>query len=164
MAAVTICSDFGAPRNKVSHRFHYFPIYFPWSDGTGCHDLSFYLSLILVSECWVLNQLFHSPLSPSLRGFFVLVHFLPQGWYNLHIWGYWYFSWQSWFQLVLQPRIRLRYLAVKCLPRKIILLTMPNGLCSTFRGQKQGSKSKIENRPFKVLPLIMILELWYTVS
>ena len=29
MAAVTICSDFGAPRNKVSHCFHCFPIYFP---------------------------------------------------------------------------------------------------------------------------------------
>ena len=31
----TICSDFGA----VS--FHCFPIYLPWSDGTGCHDFSF---------------------------------------------------------------------------------------------------------------------------
>ena len=41
MAAVTICSDFGAPQNKVSHCFHYFPIYLPWSDGTRCHDLSF---------------------------------------------------------------------------------------------------------------------------
>ena len=38
MAAVTICSDFGAPRNKVCHSF---PIYLPWSDGTRCHDLSF---------------------------------------------------------------------------------------------------------------------------
>ena len=27
MAAVTICSDFGAPQNKVCHCFHYFPIY-----------------------------------------------------------------------------------------------------------------------------------------
>ena len=27
MAAVTICSDFGAPKNKVSHFFHCFPIY-----------------------------------------------------------------------------------------------------------------------------------------
>ena len=27
MAAVTICSDFGAPQNKVSHCFHYFPNY-----------------------------------------------------------------------------------------------------------------------------------------
>ena len=39
-AAVTICSDFGAPKNKVSHCFHCFPIYLPWSDGTRCHDLS----------------------------------------------------------------------------------------------------------------------------
>jgi len=25
------------PQNKVSHYFHCFPIYLPWSDGTGCH-------------------------------------------------------------------------------------------------------------------------------
>ena len=29
MAAVTICSDFGAQRNKVCHCFHCFPIYLP---------------------------------------------------------------------------------------------------------------------------------------
>ena len=29
MGAVTICSDFGAQKNKVSHCFHCFPIYFP---------------------------------------------------------------------------------------------------------------------------------------
>ena len=29
MAAVTICSDFGAQKNKVWHCFHCFPIYFP---------------------------------------------------------------------------------------------------------------------------------------
>ena len=38
MASVTICSDFRAQKNKVSHCF---PIYFPWSDGARCHDLSF---------------------------------------------------------------------------------------------------------------------------
>ena len=27
------------PKNKVWHCFHCFPIYFPWSGGTGCHDL-----------------------------------------------------------------------------------------------------------------------------
>ena len=31
MAAITICSDFGAPHNKVWHCFHCFPIYFPWN-------------------------------------------------------------------------------------------------------------------------------------
>ena len=29
------------PQNIKSDSFHYFPIYFPWSDGTRCHDLSF---------------------------------------------------------------------------------------------------------------------------
>ena len=67
MAAVTICSDFGAPKNKV---WHCFPIYLPWSDGTGCYDL--------FSECWALSQLFHSSLSLSSRGSLVL-HFLHKG-------------------------------------------------------------------------------------
>ena len=38
MAAIIICSDFGDQENKVCHCF---PIYFPWSGGTGCHDLRF---------------------------------------------------------------------------------------------------------------------------
>ena len=69
MAAITICSDFGAQKNKVSNYFHCFPNYLPWNDGTRCHDLSF-LNVELLS------QLFHSPLSLSLRGSLVL-HFLP---------------------------------------------------------------------------------------
>ena len=52
-------------------------------------------------ECQVLSQPFHSPLSLTSRGSLVLLHFLPQGWCHLHIWGYWYFFQQSWFQLVL---------------------------------------------------------------
>ena len=47
MAAVTICSDSRAQENKVCHCFHCFPIYLPWSDRTGCHDLSF-----LNAEFW----------------------------------------------------------------------------------------------------------------
>ena len=49
--------------------FHCFPNYamkwwgqIPWS---------------LFSECWALSQLFHSPLSLSLRGSLVLLHFMP---------------------------------------------------------------------------------------
>ena len=30
-----------APKNKVWHCFHCFTIYFPWSDGTRCHDFRF---------------------------------------------------------------------------------------------------------------------------
>ena len=44
MATPTIYSDFGAPQNKFSHCFHCFPIYLPWSDGTRCHDLGFWMS------------------------------------------------------------------------------------------------------------------------
>ena len=29
------------PQKIVWHCFHCFPIYFPWSDRTGCHDLRF---------------------------------------------------------------------------------------------------------------------------
>ena len=52
-------------------------------------------------ECWILSQLFHSPLSLSSRDSLVPLWFLPHGWYHLHIWGYWYFSQQSWSKLVL---------------------------------------------------------------
>ena len=41
MAAINICSDFGAQKTKVWHHFHCFPVYFPCSDGTRYHDLSF---------------------------------------------------------------------------------------------------------------------------
>ena len=94
MTAVTICSDFGAQEDKACHCFHVFPHVsamkwwdrMPWSSFL---------------ECWVLSLLFHSPLSLSSRGSSVSLRFLPVGWCHLHIWGYWYFSLQSWFQLVL---------------------------------------------------------------
>ena len=43
MAAVTICSDFGAQKNRVSHCFHCFPIYLPWSDGPAAMILVFWM-------------------------------------------------------------------------------------------------------------------------
>ena len=60
-------------------------------------------AMIFIFWMWSLSQMFHSPLSLSSRGSLVLLHFLPQGWCHLRIWGYWYFSWQSWFHLVLHP-------------------------------------------------------------
>ena len=68
MDAVTVCSNFGAQENKVCHCFHCFPVYFPWSDGTRCYEFF---------KCWILSQLFHSPLSPSSRGSLVPLRFLP---------------------------------------------------------------------------------------
>ena len=78
----------------------FFPIYLAWSDGTGCHDLF---------ECWVLSQLFNSPISPSSRGSLFPPRFLPLGWYHLHIWHSWYFSWQSWFQLMIHPALHFAW-------------------------------------------------------
>ena len=51
---------FRSPQNKVCHCFHCFPIYLPWSDRTGYHDLhflnvefklAFSLSSLLLSKC-----------------------------------------------------------------------------------------------------------------
>ena len=66
MAAVTVCSNFGAQENKVSHCFHFFPICLPWSDGTGCHDLSFwklsFKSTLSLSSFIFIKRLFSSSL------------------------------------------------------------------------------------------------------
>ena len=99
MAAVTVHSDFGAQENKFGHCLHYFPIYLPWTDGTGCHDLCF-LNVELQASLFIL--LFH-----FLMKYFSFLHFLSLGWYHLHIWGYWYFSLQSWYTYLwfIQPGI-----------------------------------------------------------
>ena len=46
----------------------------------------------LVFESWAVSQLFHFSLSPSSRGSFILLCFLPLGWCHLHIWSCCYFS------------------------------------------------------------------------
>ena len=95
MAAVTICSDFGAQENKVCHCFHCFPIYLPWTDGTRCYDLCFWMlnfkPAFSLSSFTFIKRLFSSSLLFAI------------GWCHVHIWGYWYFSQQSWSQLVLHP-------------------------------------------------------------
>ena len=85
MAAVTICSDFGVPQNKVSHCFHCFPIYLPWSDGTRCNDLSF-LNVEFKASFFLLlftsiKRLFSSSLLSDIRvvssAYLRLLIFLP---------------------------------------------------------------------------------------
>ena len=58
MAAVTICNDSGAQKHRVCHSFHCFPIYLPWNDGAGCHDLSF-LNVKLQANFFTLLFHFH---------------------------------------------------------------------------------------------------------
>ena len=82
---------------------------FTFSTST-CHEVMEPRAMILVILMLSFKTAFsHSSISPSLaispssRGSLVVLHFLPLGWYHLHIWGCWYVSWESWFQLVIYP-------------------------------------------------------------
>ena len=84
------------------------------------------------TECWILSQFFHSPLSLPSKGSLVPLRILPLGWFHLHIWGYWYFSLQSWFQHVLHPA---RYFALCTLHIKL---------------NKQGDNTQLWCTPFPI--------------
>ena len=60
---------------------------------------------VIIFVFWMLSFKLAYSLSSftSSRGFLVPLCFLPLKWYHLHIWGCWYFSQQSWFQLVSHP-------------------------------------------------------------
>ena len=85
MDAVIICSDFGAPKNKVCHCFHYFHIYLPWSDGTGCRDLSLlnveFKPAFSLSSLTFIKRLFSSSSLSAIRvvssAYLKLLIFLP---------------------------------------------------------------------------------------
>ena len=102
--------------------------------------------LILFFECWVLSQLFHSPVSPSSRGSLTPLHFLPLGRYHLHTWGCLYFFQQSWFQIMIHPAWHLAY--------------------STYKLNKQGVNIQPWSTPFPVLNqsiipcLVLIVASW----
>ena len=70
-------------------------------------------------ECWVLSLLFHSPLSLSSRCSLVLFVFCHKGWCHLHIWSYWYFSWQSLFQPGSSARLEEPQAGIKIAGRNI---------------------------------------------
>ena len=67
-----------------------------------CHEVMGPNAMIFIFWMWGLDQMFHSPISIWSRGSLVL-QFSPWEWCLLHIWSSWYFSQQSWFQLVLHP-------------------------------------------------------------
>ena len=99
MFAVTIHSDFGAPWNKVCHCFHCFPIYLPWSDGTGCSDLSF-LNVepaFSLSSFTFIRRLFSSSLLSAIRvvssSCLRLLIFLPAILILLEPHPAWHFAW-----------------------------------------------------------------------
>ena len=69
MAAITICSDFGAPPAQIV--CHCFPKYLPWSDGTRCHDLSFlkveFKPMFSLSSFTFIKRLFSSSSLSAIR-------------------------------------------------------------------------------------------------
>ena len=68
MAAITICSDFGAHKYKVT-LFHHFPVYLPWMMGPDAMILVFWM-LSFKPTCSLSFVL-------SSRGFWGPLHFLP---------------------------------------------------------------------------------------
>ena len=71
-AAITVHSDFGAQEKKVCHCLHCFPIYLPWSDGTGYHD---FFTLIFIKRLFSSSSL--SAIRVVVSAYLRLLIFLP---------------------------------------------------------------------------------------
>ena len=78
MGAVTVHSDLGAQEKKICHCFHFFPIYWPWRDGTRYHDLGLWMlnfkPHFSLSSFTMMKRLF---ISSSLSAYLRLLIFLP---------------------------------------------------------------------------------------
>ena len=76
---------FGAQENKICHCFHCFSIYLPWSDGTGCHDISFWIfnfkPAFSLSSFTLIKRLYSSSSLSAIRmvsfAYLRLLVFLP---------------------------------------------------------------------------------------
>ena len=91
MATVSVCGDFGAQENKVCHCFHFSPSICREVMGLDAMILGFWMLIFKpafsFSSFTFTKRLFSSSLLSANK----MV--------SLHIWGYWYLSQQSWFQL-----------------------------------------------------------------
>ena len=130
IAAVTICSDFSAAAAAAAASLQLCPTLYDPIDSSPpgslvpgilepnkiksltlsivspsiCHEVMGPEAMVF-SECWVLSQIFHSPLSLSSKASLVFLRFLPWEWCHLHIWGYWYFFRQTSSLCFIQPGI-----------------------------------------------------------
>ena len=82
-------NEHSVQENKICCGFHHFPIYLPWSDGTGCHDLSVWM-LFLASFFTLLFHFHQEALfcSSLLSAVWVVSSaylrlFLQQSWFQL---------------------------------------------------------------------------------
>ena len=69
MTKVNIRSDFRAQAGEICHYFHVLPFYLPWSNGTGCHDLSFFSfkPALSLSSFTLIKRLFSSSSLSAIR-------------------------------------------------------------------------------------------------
>ena len=93
---MAIHSDFGAQEKKICHCFHFTPSICKKVIGLDAMILVFWMLSFKpdFSFCpfTLIKQLFSSSSLSAIRVV-----------YHLHIWDCWYFSQQSWFQLVIHP-------------------------------------------------------------
>ena len=86
------------PQNKVSHCY---PIYLTRSDGTGCHDLCFWMlsfrPTFSFSSFPFIKRIFSSSSLSAIRvvssAYLRLLTFLPQSWFQLLLHPAQHFSW-----------------------------------------------------------------------
>ena len=95
MAAVSVCSDFGAQENKVCHCFHF--------SYSICHEVMGPDAMILPFLMLSFRSAFLLFSFTFIKRIFSSSCCLPLEWYHLHIWTCWYFPQKSWFQLVIHP-------------------------------------------------------------
>ena len=126
MAAVTVCSDFGAQEEEICHYFHLFLFYLPYSNVAGCHDLSFFFFFIFslklslsLSFFNLIDKPFSSSLLSAIRvssAYLRLLMFLSL----------------SWLQLVTHPAQHISW-------------------CAVYRLNKQGDSRQPCCTPFLIL-------------
>ena len=87
---------FWSPKNKVWHCFYCFP----WSNGTRFLEVMGPDATIFIFWMLRVKPTFSLSSFTFIKRLFSSSSLSAIGWCHLHIWGYWYFSQQSWFQLV----------------------------------------------------------------
>ena len=131
MASVTVCTDFGAQENKVSHCFRCFPIYLLLGNGTRYHDLRFFEMLSFkpafpLSSFTFIKRLFSSSLLSVIR-------------------------------VVVSAYLRLSMVLLAVLiPASVSSSLMFHMMCSTYKLNKQGDSRDILVSQFGTSPLFHV--------
>ena len=128
MVSVNISSDFRAQEEDICHCFQLFSCYLTWSDGTGCHDLSF-LFVCFTFQYWVLRQFFFTLIkrffSSSLLSTYKVVSFT-------------YLNFLIFLLAILIPACNSSSLAFLM-------------VCSVFKLNKQDDNKQLYQIPFPIL-------------